>query len=445
MPIRTIPGTDQQYHLVSFDESGKENGTNGGAPDSEALLAALREAGKSPTDVFFVAHGWKGDVPAAIEQFDSWLGAMHNEAGGRARAEARAGGFRPLIVGLHWPSQPWGDENIAASGARGGLLGGGDDEPVDFFADLLADDAAGRDALETILAAPRLYGDCQELPEQVREAYDTLFRASGLAGDDGLADLDDDKAAPWDPDAVFRAARAEEALAHAHSLGGGIGDALLSPLRQLSFWKMKNRARVVGESGIADLLARLMSASGPEVRYHLMGHSFGCIVASAAVQAASSKPGWRPVDSLLLVQGALSLWAFAASVPGEDKGTTGYFRRIVDNELVGGPMAATSSSHDTAVGRFYPIGARLRKQTTLAADLPKYGGIGAFGVQGAGAQELVLEPGNVTKPYGLARRKLYNLESSKVIAHGNGASGAHSDIAHPELAHFAWEMVTAPA
>ena len=42
-----------------------------------------------------------------------------------------------------------------------------------------------------------------------------------------------------------------------------------------------------------------------------MGHSFGCIVASATVAGpAAQRVLPRPVDSLFLVQGALSLWAY---------------------------------------------------------------------------------------------------------------------------------------
>ena len=47
-------------------------------------------------------------------------------------------------------------------------------------------------------------------------------------------------------------------------LGGGIFDKLkglvVAPLQQLSFWKMKDRARAIGESGAHALLVRLMKA-----------------------------------------------------------------------------------------------------------------------------------------------------------------------------------------
>lgn len=439
MTVRTLPGTDQQYHLVSFDKDGKERPGTDGARDSDVLVARLKATDVPITDVFFVAHGWKGDVPAAIEQFDSWMGTMHAMADARERERQRASGFNPLLVGLHWPSQPWGDEREAAPSAGGNLLGGNEDAQVDFFADLIADTGPAREAIAQILAAPEQYAETGELPLEIREAYDTLFRASGLGGDTEVGDLLSDQPPEWDAEAVF-----QDSLEHAPTGltlgGGGFADALLSPLRQLSFWKMKKRARKFGESGAAGLLSQLMGVAGPHVRFHLMGHSFGCIVVATAVQAAAKDTTtWRPVSSLLLVQGALSLWAFAKEVLGEK--VPGYLEAIVRDGLVDGVIAATHSSHDTAVGKYYPIGARLGSQSTLAATLPKYGGLGTFGMQGVEAKSIRVVPGKVSGAYGLARKQLYNLEASEVIANGKGPSGAHNDISHPEIAHLAWEMI----
>jgi hypothetical protein len=70
---------------------------------------------------------------------------------------------------------------------------------------------------------------------------------------------------------------------------------------------------------------------------------------------------------------------------------------------------------------------------------PKYGGVGSFGIQGTAAapQDLPIKP--ATSPYGFKGGSIYNVEASRVIKDGGGASGAHSDIAHPEVAHIFWE------
>ena len=116
-----------------------------------------------------------------------------------------------------------------------------------------------------------------------------------------------------------------------------------------------------------------------------MGHSFGCIVVSATVAGApGGRPLPRPVDSLFLVQGALSLWAYCRRHPVAP-GTAGYFHRIVKNGLVRGPIVTTRSSYDTAVGTLLSARrAGARSQLVLGDELPNYGGIGTFGIQGSG-------------------------------------------------------------
>src|SRR5678816_3564875 len=123
-------------------------------------------------------------------------------------------------------------------------------------------------------------------------------------------------------------------------------------------------------------------------------------------------------------------------------GTAGYFHRIVEHGLVRGPIVTTRSSHDTAVGRFYPLGAQVRTQLVLGNDLPAYGGIGSFGIQGTkGALDMPMGAANFT--YGFKPGAIYNLEASGIIKNGGGASGAHSDIAHPEVAHAFWAAALA--
>ena len=52
------------------------------------------------------------------------------------------------------------------------------------------------------------------------------------------------------------------------------------------------------------------------MRFHLMGHSFGCIVVSSTLAGPYARTALRrPVASVTLVQGALSHWSYAAEVP----------------------------------------------------------------------------------------------------------------------------------
>jgi hypothetical protein len=143
---------------------------------------------------------------------------------------------------------------------------------------------------------------------------------------------------------------------------------------------------------------------------------------------------------LTLVQGATSIWGYCNNIP--DVGGAGYFWPVVDRKKVSGPIITTASVHDTAVGRLYPIAAGAAGQTSFApGEFPKYGGIGRHGIQGPGVAIDDLAVGSATHNYNFQKGRVYNLECSSVINQGGGASGAHSDIAKPEVAHAMWEAV----
>ena len=98
---------------------GRERPEPDGTFLSETLAQRVADR-PGPLPTFLHGHGWQGDVPAAIEQFDHWIAAM---AGADTPIASRraAPGFKPLIVGLHWPSLPLGDESVAGRAGRGVL------------------------------------------------------------------------------------------------------------------------------------------------------------------------------------------------------------------------------------------------------------------------------------------------------------------------------------
>jgi len=457
MPIQPIGSSGKFYYLVSFDENGVERPEADGTLLSDTIRKRLADPAEKITDVFFASHGWKGDVPAAIEQHDKWMGEMVRSPDLAAMLQAHPD-FNALNIGLHWPSLPFGDETLPQSGPAPVLgLDTDVDTEVDRFASVLADTPKARQAIRTILEANRRdTGSRTELPDAVRAAYKTVFAEAklGKSGDDLGAPPGDDHPG-LDAERMYEARRKADSDAAAEAqkkagevvLGGGgffdkLKGLLVSPLQQASFWKMKKRARVVGEGGIHSLLDSLMRTAGDDVRFHLMGHSFGCIVVSAAV---AGPPGTTPlprgVDTLFLVQGALSLWSFCADIPFA-KGTAGYFRRIMDKGLVRGPIITTRSKFDNAVGKLYPPAATLANEVILGTEtLPEYGGVGTWGAQGLGADATdgVMQPATAT--YSFQPKHVYNLEASGIIKDGGGFSGAHSDIAHPEVAHVFWQAI----
>ncbi len=221
-------------------------------------------------------------------------------------------------------------------------------------------------------------------------------------------------------------------------------EALLAPLRVLSFWKMKARACLVGENSVHPMLVDWQRATADRgVRFHLVGHSFGCIVATAAVTGPAGSPGLpRPVDSLSLLQAALSLWSYCGDIP-HAPGRPGYFHRLIAERRVSGPVIATQSRYDRAVGTWYPLAARTAGQVAYAAGLPKYGGLGSFGIRGQDLRPVNIPMGSETIDYRFQPGRPYNLEASMYICRGGGFSGAHGDICRPEVAHAVWSAIGA--
>ena len=110
--------------------------------------------------------------------------------------------------GFHWPSEPWGDEEIgvgagASFAAPGGQAGGSLEDAiahyVELYADRIADTPAARAALTTIFsAAARGTPPGNRLPPDVADAYRTLDRESGM-GDGGPGAAPGDDREPFNP------------------------------------------------------------------------------------------------------------------------------------------------------------------------------------------------------------------------------------------------------
>ena len=445
MPIERVPNTDLPYYLIAFDSAAHERTDDPDGRVSDKVVDIAAGADRPVTDVFLMSHGWKGDIPAARDQYNRWLGAMFACAGDLGRARDQRRGFNPLLIGLHWPSLPFGDEEFGGGNASFsvGMDGGAIDtalaELVDAYAARLADTPETRAALQTIFTSALDDAAPYVLPDDVRQAYLTLDREAGL-GSDGEGAAPGADREPYDPDAAYDASLSDVSFGAPGLMGG-----IVSLLQQMSFWKMKDRARQFGEIAGFKLLVRLQEATeGRDVRFHLMGHSFGCIVVSSTLAGPYARTALRrPVDSVALIQGALSHWSFAAEVPATP-GRSGYFRSLVADQKVRGPIVTSQSEYDTAVGKLYPLAAGAARQVSFApGELPKYGALGTFGAQGAGIDAVAEAMRPADQSYGFQPGRVYNLDSAAYICEGDGPSGAHSDIAKPEVAHAIWEAALA--
>jgi hypothetical protein len=421
MPQYLVPNTSSVYWLISFDKMGMERTGDGGTLLTERILAEARI--QQPSNVFLFSHGWKGDLGAARNQYDRWIGAMTSLSADVARFGSD---FRPLYIGLHWPSLPFGQENFEAESFGGDWvpLNEAQDRYIEFFDEPEAD---VRPLLQSIFDEQRVNAGAVRMPPAMASRYNELSAALGFQWSEDLDGAPDEDGVKFDPVAAFEVSE-EAALNFGDN---AVETGLLSPLRQLSFWTMKKRSRRVGEGGMHKFIGQLQDEF-PHARFHLMGHSFGCIVVSGILGG----PGGigrlpRPVDSLVLVQGAVSLWAYADKIMGLPK--TGYFNSMIRRPSVRGPIVTTRSRHDYAVGVLYPLAVGLTGQVSFDLKLlPPFGGIGTFGIQGLQSAGNLPMLRDLESNYSFTAGNVFNLEGSDFIS-------GHCNISCPQVAHVLWQ------
>ncbi|WP_217176863.1 serine-threonine protein kinase [Streptomyces sp. AC495_CC817] len=204
-------------------------------------------------------------------------------------------------------------------------------------------------------------------------------------------------------------------------------------LRQATYFAMKRRAGTVGERGLGRLLGQLAQSS-PDVRVHLVGHSFGARLVSFALRGLPE--GARCVKSVTLLQAAFSHYAFASRLPHDERASgvlAGQHKRI------DGPLVCCHSRHDSALGTIYPLASRMAGDARTVLGLSvnsalgrKWGALGYDGVQAVkGTRSFELADALKAR---LPATGCVNVDASGVVRRGGAPSGAHSDICHRELA-----------
>lgn len=413
----------------------------------EATLTELRDGAGAEglTDLVLFSHGWNNDEGAAQSLYARWFALLADHLD-----PDRKVGF----VGIRWPSQLWRDEPIpdfddAPALDGGGAAGLGERAFVDAgpatldpaeladLKDMFPDGSAHLDAIAALLDKPPTVERAAAVFDELRK-----FNAATETGfDDGEEDkpvqvpgMLDERREPVD---VFNrfADRLADAGVQFGDVGGGeagLGDlgrklwhGAKEVLRQLSYWKMKNRAGVVGRKGLGPAIDNVVGAH-PNLRIHLVGHSFGARLVSFALDGIAERSP-SPVKSVTLLQGAFSRFTFTKGLPFRDG----------DGALVGrlaridGPMAVCFSSHDRALSTFYPLASLTAGDDAAGVDDPmaRWRAMGALGAFRGVTQ--VLDDVGVEYPF--QPGQILNLDSSAVVASGDSPSGAHSDIFHEEL------------
>jgi hypothetical protein len=416
--------------------------------DGNVLNAQQVTLPPGTTDLFVASHGWN-DTEEAAEKLYRELFANF-----AAVAPDQVQNKKLAIVGVIWPSKKFTDvveaavaEQTAGGGAGLRTSSAAADAMIKTKLDLIAKmfdkRAAGKiknakaqiAKLETDPAARSKFVDELRSLLDPSAAHDednsqlffkmdgstmleklkvpTPLVATGRAGSCGAASL--------------RGQPTATPAGGAAGLGdifSGIKAGAIRFLNYSTYYEMKQRAGVVGQKGVGPMLDRL---AAQVQRIHLVGHSFGGRVVTAA--AAASTTG--KLQTMTLLQTAFSHNGFSRSM-------NGFFRSVVDNRRIKGPILVTYTPNDRAVGIAYPTASRLSGTVASAYGdkNDKFGGLGRNGAQKMDPGEVVSgvdELQAVGGRYPWQPGRFHNLESSKYIVDPNGGD-AHFFVTGKEVA-----------
>lgn len=423
-PYRTIQlsdGQDVPYYIIPFDKRGVCVG-----PKTRAhLIEAGRDGGFS--DIFLFSHGWNNDWTVATGHYEDFLrGYMDMRASHGLHMPV---GYKPLLVGVFWPSTSlvFGEDEtgpgIAAgdSAAMDTAVAEGLDEIAALAEDLPADEAARlydlvqEDALD--------YDEALELAEIIKQVYAEPEAEFGegepVAAEDLVAVWAAAQAEPKDLDDFGTADAEAGAGPQAAFIGGLIKKLDPRPvIRMVTVYKMKDRAGKVGARGVGSLLRDLLQTT--DAKLHLIGHSYG---GKVMLSATAFGPVSRKVESMLLLQPAVSHLCFADQVPGTNR--PGGYRPVLAR--VNKPIFTTFSAHDFPLTKTFHLALRRKKdlgEAQIAAGEPpsRYAALGGFGPRRCGEKLIDI----------LSVNNVYQLDPNVAIygLRGDAAIRSHGDISN---------------
>jgi hypothetical protein len=416
--------------------------------DGAALNKQEVKVPNETTDVIVASHGWNNTEEQAEQLYTDLF------ANFAAVASDQLQNKKIAIVGVIWPSKRFTDVVDAAVSeqARGGGAGFGSsstaaDETIKAKLDVIAT-MFDKKAAKKITAAKNQIGKLESDLAARRKFVDELRSLL----DDSAAHEEDNSTLFFKLDGSVMLEKLKMPTPVVSSGGGGGGGAAslgahpkttpaggaaglgdifsgikagaIRFLNYLAYYEMKSRAGTVGQNGVGPMLDGL---SDNVQRIHLVGHSFGCRVVTAAAAATTTEK----LQSMSLLQAAFSHNSFSKSM-------NGFFRSVVDNHRIKGPIVITYTPNDRAVGIAYPAASRLAGTVASAfGDAnDKFGGLGRNGAQ-------KMEPGEVVQgvdqllavggKYSWRPGHFHNLESSKYITNPSGGD-AHMFVTGKEVA-----------
>ena len=122
--------------------------------------------------------------------------------------------------------------------------------------------------------------------------------------------------------------------------------------------------------------------------------------------------------SLTLLEAAFSHFGFSAD---NGRGAAGFFREVIERQVVKGPFVSTFSAEDTVVGKAYSIMSRLAGDNTrdIGDAFDEFGGIGRNGPLKT-AEVVTARLHTPGTPYDFQPRLINNLDGSGGLIRNHG-------------------------
>lgn len=427
--------------MVQFDIEFTRDGE---VFQQEQMDAAVGAAGNL-TDMFVLAHGWNNNREEAAALYDELTSNLEKllphfaVQGGQQRQFG--------VVRVFWPSKRFEDNELIPGGSAASL---DDQQSIDGVNGILerlksnpatlgddAPDPAREAVIEEAKALVPALGDDEDARREFVTKLRTLFGNQERDRDDGsdefftedaqalFLQLSDSVAAPTGP-------AHEGGAAGIGDIGGAAGlqdifSGFTAAARRLAnfttYCDMKQRAGTVGSKGVRELLEGLREKNRG-LKLHLVGHSFGGRLVTAAANALP--PNTESV-TLSLLQAAFS----HNGLSGDFDGNVGAFRSLLADKRASGPFIITHTKNDRAVGIAYPLASRISrdKAAALGDENDPYGGMGRNGAQKTtevdGSFMALLGVGS---DYKFSLGKVYNLRADDFIED-------HGDVCGEEVAY----------
>lgn len=424
--------------IAGFPFTGIEFTKDGAVANAAQVDDALSMIeSEKPSDVLVLSHGWNNDLQDAHDLYADLLQHLRTSLDSGRVPGAR--GF--AVVGVFWPSKKWADADlIPGSGGAAGLgspdallIGQLEGLKGTFSAD--GADAALDQAkqlvpqLDDSPKARQQFADLLRsvVPRSAADAEDASDEFFALPGDQLMQQLS--KPLPLAPPPASAGGGAAQLSSPHPPEGGaaGLGSILsgfkngaLNLLNFTTYYQMKQRAGVVGVTGVFPVLQKLQATG---VKLHLAGHSFGGRLVTAAAMGPDGQPAVG-VATMTLLQAAYSHYGLAENY---EPNANGFFRRLVTEGAVTGPVLITHTVADRAVGIAYPLASLIAGQVaaSLGDKNDRFGGMGRNGAQKTPEASDGTLLTDATK-YAFAPGKIFNLDADGIIT-------GHSDICHDQV------------